>query len=279
MVDVTIHAWSKPFQTLCTLKSLLKHSGQHIDNIYLTVPKGLSPSTNIIWIQNYFTNLIMYHAPVKILIGYDIYDKLDYTDENNRLSLPFQHGFEKSDKKYVFVTHADNLYTGDVIGHLLGKIEDAAGIGLIGMCWNCPMNYAGFCDHNKFETFRPTYSQVLGINNTHPFIRKHSIDREHPMPLPECRLNEWSCLIDREKLIEHGFPYFGLFGNADFACKWFHSMVVKGHRFINDYMIGMYKHGFWADGPGMTANELNIPNFVKAEHSAEKYFKENFDVK
>lgn len=277
MIDVSIHAWSKPWQTLCTLKSLLKHSGQHIDKIYLTVPKGLSPATNIEWIQKYFDNLIMYHAPVSMLIGYDRYDGLDYSIDDNRLSLPFQHGFENSDKKHVFVTHADNLYIGDIIGHLTNRIEDAAGIGLIGMCWACPMNYAKLCDHNKFQTFRPDYSQVLEITKNNPFLRKISIDKVNPMPLPECRLNEWSCLIDREKLIQHGFPYFGLFGNADFACKWFHSMVVKGHRFINDYMTGMYNHGIWANGPGMTANNLNIDNFIKAEHNAEKYFKEHFE--
>ena len=31
-VDVIVHAYGKPWQTLCTLKSLMSHSGEHIDN-------------------------------------------------------------------------------------------------------------------------------------------------------------------------------------------------------------------------------------------------------
>jgi hypothetical protein len=33
-VDVVIHVYGKPWQTLCTLKSLMKHSGKHIDKIF-----------------------------------------------------------------------------------------------------------------------------------------------------------------------------------------------------------------------------------------------------
>ena len=34
-VDVCINVYGKPWQTLCTLKSLMQHSGHHIDKIYL----------------------------------------------------------------------------------------------------------------------------------------------------------------------------------------------------------------------------------------------------
>jgi hypothetical protein len=35
IVDVIINVYGKPWQTICTLKSLIKHSGNHIDKIYL----------------------------------------------------------------------------------------------------------------------------------------------------------------------------------------------------------------------------------------------------
>ncbi len=34
-VDVVINVYGKPWQTLCTLKSLMFHSGKHIDKIFL----------------------------------------------------------------------------------------------------------------------------------------------------------------------------------------------------------------------------------------------------
>jgi hypothetical protein len=33
-VDVLIPIYGKPWQTLCTLKSLMRHSGEHIDKIF-----------------------------------------------------------------------------------------------------------------------------------------------------------------------------------------------------------------------------------------------------
>ena len=39
-VDVVISVYGKPWQTLCTLKSLMMHSGEHIDKIFLIKEKN-----------------------------------------------------------------------------------------------------------------------------------------------------------------------------------------------------------------------------------------------
>ena len=39
-VDVCINVFGKPWQTLCTLKSLMKHSGDKIDKIYFIKEKA-----------------------------------------------------------------------------------------------------------------------------------------------------------------------------------------------------------------------------------------------
>ena len=33
-IDIIVNVYGKPWQTLCSLKSLLKYSGEHIDKIY-----------------------------------------------------------------------------------------------------------------------------------------------------------------------------------------------------------------------------------------------------
>lgn len=38
-VDVIINVYGKPWQTLCTLKSLMKYSGKYIDKIYFIEEK------------------------------------------------------------------------------------------------------------------------------------------------------------------------------------------------------------------------------------------------
>ena len=38
-VDVVMNIYGKPWQTLCAIKSLMKHSGQWVDKIYLTIEK------------------------------------------------------------------------------------------------------------------------------------------------------------------------------------------------------------------------------------------------
>jgi len=152
-VDVVIHVYGKPWQTLCTLKSLMKHSGNHIDKIFFVKEPKQPYDDKIDWVVDYFDNLIVYEPKHSILM----YSVKNMNDENDRFNSYSQYGFEKSDKKFIFITHNDVLYTDDIIGDMLNKINDSIGIGQLGQCWNCPANKANLCSGEKFYNWNPTY--------------------------------------------------------------------------------------------------------------------------
>ena len=74
------------------------------------------------------------------------------------------------------------------------------------------------------------------------------------MPLPECRLNEFACLIDREITVKESWPngdsplfgsYNGIHG-VDMGCEWFRSMVLKGYKFKNYEIYRTSQHGYFS---------------------------------
>ena len=273
-IDVCINVYGKPWQTLCTLKSLIKHSGHHIDQIYL-IKENVQPySENIDFIFKSFENLIIY-IPIK----YEFWSvSTSITNEQDRYTIRYQYGLEKSDKKYIFLTHNDVLYTGDVLSGMLSKVAGMAGVGEIGQCWNCPASHAGVCSGEKFYDWQPTYEDV--VNLPLPYLRttKELIDKKFPKPLPECRLNEWACLLDREILIkEQNYQdknsIFGLANAIDIGCAWFKYMTIRNHRFMHHNEN--YIHGYWAKNAGHPTLKDEAA-YQLAEEGAKKYFYINF---
>ena len=272
MVDVVITLYSKPWQTLCTLKSLMLHSRKHIDKIYFCIePKKVDKSVE--WIADHFDNMIVYK--MDHFFRFDYIDNLDFNNESVRHSVEYQYAIEKSDKKYIFITHNDVLYQEDIIGEMLNKVGETSGIGLIGQCWNCPCFHAGVCDHDKFGEYNPTWGEVYSLLMKYGAPRMRHIDKKHPMPLMECRLNEFACIIDREKCLNNGFPYFGIKG-VDNGERWFRDMVLKGHKFTNYNISLSCHHGFWANGCGNSAGSNKPEAYIKAENAAKEYFENNF---
>jgi len=274
-VDVVIHVYGKPWQTLCTLKSLMKHSGDHIDKIFFVKEPKQPYDDNIGWVVDYFDNLIVYEPKHSILM----YSVKNMNDENDRFNSYSQYGFEKSDKKFIFITHNDVLYTDDIIGDMLNKINDSIGIGQLGQCWNCPANKANLCSGEKFYDWNPTYEEVISLGL--PYVRTgiHNVDKTNPKPLPECRLNEWACLINREMSNKETYPngdtpLFGVFG-PDSGVAWFRSLHLKGYKFIN--YVEKYVHSYWSDLSCGYQTSLNNDYYVRAEENAKKYFMENFN--
>jgi len=274
-VDVVIHVYGKPWQTLCTLKSLMKHSGDHIDKIFFVKEPKQPYDDNIDWVVDYFDNLIVYEPKHSVLM----YTIKNINDENDRFNISSQYGFEKSDKKFIFITHNDVLYTDDIIGDMLNKINDSIGIGQLGQCWNCPANKANLCSGEKFYDWNPTYEEVISLGL--PYVRTgvHNVDRANPKPLPECRLNEWACLINREMSNKETYPngdtpFFGVFG-PDSGVAWFRSLHLKGYKFIN--YVEKYLHSYWSDLSCGYQTSLNNDYYVRAEETAKKYFMENFN--
>jgi hypothetical protein len=174
-------------------------------------------------------------------------------DEGLRLSVRYQYALEATDKRHLFITHNDVLYTGDLVGELKRAMADGtyAGAGLIGQCWNCPAFTAGLCDSTRHEELRLSFARAvwLSLRIDSPRTHPRQIDMRRPMPLPECRLNEFACLLDvdtyrRETMPAGAAPPFGSNGGGiDTACGWFRAMVTKGYRFANVNIWDYCEHG------------------------------------
>jgi len=273
-VDVVINVYGKPWQTLCTLKSLMKHSSKHIDKIFLIKEKSQPYNEKIDWIYSYFDNLIVYTPSNYNFITRNI----NITNDSDRYGVRYQYGFENSDKDYVFITHNDVLYTDDIIGDMINLIGDSVGIGEIGQCWNCPAKNANLCNGDKFYKWNPTYKDVVSLKLPHIRTNIQNIDRINPKPMPECRLNEWACLINREISNKETYPngntpLFGLYG-IDMGDLWFKSLHLKDYKFV-DYRKN-FIHSYWSELSNGHQTQLNKDLYDKSEKNAKKYYEINF---
>lgn len=273
-IDVVINVYGKPWQTLCTLKSLMKHSSKHIDKIFLIKEKEQPYNEEIGWIFSYFDNLIVY-TPNK----YNFMTKtINMVNDIDRYGVRYQYGIEKSDKKFVFITHNDVLYTENVIGEMLELIGESAGIGQIGQCWNCPAFSHGICNGDKFYEWNPTIEEVLNLKLLHIRTNIQNIDRINPKPMPECRLNEWACLINREISNKETYPngntpLFGVYG-IDMGDLWFKSLHLKDYKFV-DYRKN-FIHSYWSELGNGYQTQLKKDLYDKSEENAKKYYDINF---
>ncbi|MBX9782836.1 MAG: hypothetical protein K2X48_05995 [Chitinophagaceae bacterium] len=276
-IDVVINVYGKPYQTLCTLKSLMQHSGQHIDKIYFIEEREQPYMEKVSWVAKQFKNVVHYVPKRYAFMQADI----KFQKKSRRYTIRYQYGIEQSDKTFVFITHNDVLYTGDIIGEMLEQIGTNAGIGQIGQCWNCPASAKGYCNGETYHNYKPSYEEVVALINNTPSPRTslQFIDKNFPTPLPECRLNEWACMINREIVLKEckpigDGPLFGLYDIIDLGVGWFRDMNLKGYSFKNYEQN--FKHGYWAAGAGYP-NQLNAEAYRMAEKAAEHYYHQYFN--
>ncbi len=264
--DVIIQTFGKPWQLLCTLKSLIEWSGEHIDKIYLMEEFTHPFNDNI-------EEVFKHNIPI-------IHKKNDrfiniYQTRSSEVPIDLirhQWGIEQSDKKHVFICHNDVLFTEDIIGNMLQEIGDCVGIGEIGQCWNCPAKAQGLCSGEKFYDWNPSFEDLKQLRLPYIRTRRDNLDKDVPKLLPECRLNEFACLIDREACIKEGRPYFGEF-DEDSGTAWFRVMYKKGYKF-KDYRKG-FIHAYWAKAGGHEV-EQREKLYWESEEIAKQYFKENY---
>ena len=88
-VDVVINVYGKPNQTLCTLKSLMKHSGEYIDKIYFIEELKQPYDDKVDWVKSYFDNIISY-TPNKYEFMPSHINMGDIKDVNNRYNARYQ---------------------------------------------------------------------------------------------------------------------------------------------------------------------------------------------
>ena len=252
MIDINLNVFNKPYQTIATIHSLLQVSGKHIDKIFINFEAGSSG----IEIVKKYVNAVYSQSKVAVWNKYD--DLMD---------IRYQYGFTYSDKKYIFVSHNDVYYKKDIIGSMLDVIGSNAGVGLIGQCWNCPLFYADVCDGKRFKDNKVTDEEFKHYLQLYPQPR---LQAEHinGFPFPECRLNEFACLVDRQIALSADSK-FGLANGNDTAQAWFTELYKKGYTFrhfnINDYC----EHGYWAGDAGYPTS-LNKEKYDRAEEQAKK---------
>jgi len=271
-VDVIISVYGKPYQTLATLKDLYKHSGQWIDKLFFLEEAQHPFNDEVAWVMNHFDNVIHYKPPFHVN-PYAIKSK-DVPKSNIR----HQYGIENSDKDWVFICHNDVHFTADIIeGMLMEAVYynngTLAGIGEIGQCWNCPAKHYGLCSGDKFYESNFTAEDLKKIKLPHIRTRANNINWDQPKPMPECRLNEFACLINRNFCIKEDKPYFGDF-DEDSGTEWFKAMHNKGYTF-KDYRKHFH-HAYWANTGGHEVEQKEIL-YRESEMWAKKYLNQNFN--
>jgi hypothetical protein len=280
-VDVALHVLLKPYQTMVALKTLMQHSGRHIDKIYLIQEKNQPPDT-FDSVLKAFGNIVQFIPDY--FLGISSTDRKKYHDQKYRYSLRYQYAIENTDKKYLYITHNDILYTADTIGDMLDILDEDeyAGVGQIGQCWNCPAFIAKQCSGDTYLEYDPSYEAVMTLVEKYPPARGQQfislIDKEQPMPLPECRLNEFGCLIDLGKIRHEVIPCgttdpFGTYVGIDLASSWFRDLALKGYKFKNYDLYKSCRHG-WGPLSGHQTL-MNFNEYQNAESKALEYYEKN----
>ncbi len=255
-IDVAINVYGKPWQTLVALKSLLKVSAKYIDTIFFIEEKNQPYNDDIDWvIDELGYDRIAYFKPKQHLWLNGTSISRFKRNADYRKSLRYQYAIEKSDKKYLLLIHNDVLFASDVVKPFLDNIQGAFAIGQIGQCWNCPMFFEAICDGSKYNNVEFTYKQAIKSTEKYPnsrtFVNQSNIDPNNPKIMPECRINEWCCLIDmdlyRKNVIPKGnvFPFGGYF-NIDLGDAWFSGMIRNGYKPMHYNIYKHIKHGYFS---------------------------------
>jgi hypothetical protein len=280
VTDVVINIYGKPWNTAATLYSLLKHSGQWIDKIYFITERKQPHKSDFGFIKQALGNRIVSYTPGMWLWVRPFRNKLVFSFPGFRKSVRYQYGWENTDKEYLFVTHNDVLYTGDLLGNMLRAIGNNIGIGPVGQCWNCSANFAGLCTPDEYTKYKPTYNQLTELLRQYPGSRQKDYGKlphkERPWPLPECRLNEWTALINMTKARPATMPVgnaipFGAFYELDIATKWFSDVLNMGHTVANFDITPFAQHAWAGNIRSGHAALLDMDEYTYSENVARDY--------
>lgn len=301
-VDVVLNIFARPYQTALSILSLLKYSDRHIDKFYLQFEPAGSRFDAVppYAVAEYLGGRAVVHQP-EIWLECDAVEPERLADPAYRLALRYQAAFERAGRKYLFVMHNDVLVTGDVIGAMLEGIGGAFAIGQIGQCWNCPaanrelMLECGFedaCAPERYQDFQPDFAALERLYRAAagrgPRVRpywegwraRYSPESwPRAWPLPECRVNEWGCLVDLEQTGPLVAPRgdilpFGAYEpcgsvTLDIAVAWFRDLNRRGLRARHFPLDGYLRHTV---GAHRNTRDLHLEAELSAEGILRKAF-------
>lgn len=271
-INCVIQSFGKSQQLRCTITSLLKYSRQHVDKIYL-IEEAITPfnDKDCKWVVDCFPDInIEYYKQKTYLNPYTVpCSKVPYE------LIRYQYAIDKDTNKYIFICHNDVLFTGDIVGNMLREIDNyernnpnniLAGIGEIGQCHNCPA--FDICKGgSNWNNWNPSWEDIYNLKLPHIRTRRDNLHPTIPKLVPECRLNEFACIINREIEINNTDNLFGQF-SEDSGVNWFRAMHLKGYKFI-DYRKDFH-HAYWA-GIGGFQTQQKEDLYKQSEENAKQW--------
>jgi hypothetical protein len=273
-VDVAMNIFAKPYQTALSLLSLLKFSAARIDRLYLQFePAGSRydaepPYAVAEYLREQGWPLAIFQPD--IWIGRNPPDEKRLDDPAYRLAVRYQYAFEHTDKRRLFILHNDVMFKRDIVGAMLERADGNFALGSLGQCWNCPARLAELvreaglgdlpCTPERYQEFQPDFAGLERLyavaRQRGVFVRPYWLGweahyRDRAWPLPECRVNEWACLVDVEQTRPLVRPWgtiapFGAFESCgashllDTSAAWFRELsrlgMKAGHFPLDAYM-------------------------------------------
>lgn len=301
-IDIAMNIFAKPWRTALSLLSLTDKCKAHIDTIWLQYePVGSKYDTlNPYLIVRYLTEqgfTIQCSQPDRWLAR-EAATKEFLEDSERRSCIRYEHAFENSTAPFLFLVHNDVFILRDLLGALRDNIGQAFAIGKLGQCWNCPASHESItrkvlnrerCTPEAYLEFKPTAGQLNMLYKEaaaqNIFKRPYDEDNfkgefsDKPWPLPECRINEWACLINmnlvKNLCIPHGSAWTpGAYRlcaghNLDIGVAFFRDLHARGLVAKNFDIDPYMKH--WV-GTGK-----NTPiRHVKAEDNARRIIEKHY---
>ena len=107
---------------------------------------------------------------------------------------------------------------------------------------------------DSVNTLVKAYNDLKALMKQNPGSREKDYGdvptKDKPWPLPECRLNEWTALINMKVARPLTMPVgnavpFGAFFGLDIGTRWFNDVLNMGHTVKNFDITGLADHA-WA---------------------------------
>ena len=247
-VDVAINSHKRPMASYLSIKSLMKYSGDEIDKIYFIDDNKDYVDYSKMLNDPELKDKIVYFKPKYNFWVSPINDNFT-RDDDYRHSIRYQFAIEKSDKQFLFILHDDIVVFDNIIRAFKDGIDNSIGIGVIGQCKNCPAKKLDKCNSDNFMNYKPSSDELFEMYNSDLPPRWGGClgdnFKKNPWPLPECRLNEFACLIDLYKIRNNSFYYFGAFKridnlDTDTATGWFRDILTTSNYTFKNFDVSKY---------------------------------------
>ena len=261
--DVALNIFAKPYQTALSLLSLLANCREQIATIWLQFePAGSRfDTTSPYAIASYLRDELKIPCVIfqpDIWFDCAVAERSRLQDTSYRLGLRFEYAMEHSHSRLLFLMHNDVLIQRTILAAMINEMGEAFAIGPLGQCWNCPASSKTLmaeavqrppCHPKDYLSCQMSYDElkklyILADQKSH-YKRSYSDGLaqsfcKQPWPLPECRINEWACLLDLKKtrpltLPEGAALPLGAYEQCgshtlDIGVAWFRAMHAHGLR-------------------------------------------------